>query len=85
MVRHTAVGGANVATSELLLLKAVDADVAVGDDVASVGEKDAAADVGQSFLLEVFELFEESGNMNNGSGTDQVGAGRVHQTRRQKV
>lgn len=67
---HTAVGCANITASKLLLLEPVNADVAVGDDMASVGEKDAATDVGQALLLEVFELLEESGNVYNGSGAD---------------
>jgi hypothetical protein len=80
-----ALGGANVAAGQLLFLEAVDANVAVGDDVASVRQLDAGVDVLQALGLEGGQLAEEGGHVDDGAGADQVLAVWVQEARGEEI
>ena len=59
--------------------------MAVGNDVAAVGEQNTTANIRETLLLEVLELLEECGNVDDGTGANEIGASWVHQTGGQQV
>lgn len=69
---NTTLGGADAVTAELLLLETVDLNVAVGDDVASVGDEETLANVLQALGLEVGHLLEEGRDVDNGAGANEA-------------
>lgn len=82
---NTALGGADAVAAKLLLLEAVDLDVAVGDDVASVGDEEAVADVLEALGLEVGHLLEEGGNMDDGARADKANGLGVEEAGGEKI
>ena len=54
-------------------------------NVAAVGDEDTVVDVGEALLLELAELTEEAGDVEDDRGTDEVHAVGVDETRGEKV
>ena len=81
----TTAGGADLAVTELNLLKAIDGSVKVEVDVATVGNEDTVVDIGETLLLELAELTEEAGDVEDDGGTDEVHAVGVDETRGKKM
>lgn len=81
----TALGGADAVAAQLLLLQSVNLNVAVGDDVATVGHQEALADVLQAFGLEIGHFLEEGRDVDDGAGSDEADALLVQETRGKKV
>lgn len=50
-------------------------------DVDSVGNENAIVDIGETLGIELLELLEERGNVENDGGADVVDASRVNQSR----
>lgn len=82
---NTALRGADAVAAKLLLLQSIDLNVAVGDDVATIGHQEALADVLQALGLEIGHLLEEGGDVNDGTGSDEADALLVQETRGKKV
>lgn len=77
--------GADLAVTELNLLEAIDGSVKVEVDVAAVGDEDTVVDIGEALRLELAELAEEAGDVEDNRGTDQVHAVGVDETGGEKV
>lgn len=73
-------GGADVAAGQLLLLEAINADMQVRDDMATVGKEDPLRGVLQALFDKGLQLLEEGRDVNDGARTDDVQATRVDQT-----
>lgn len=81
----TTAGGADLAITKLNLLETIDGSVKVEVNVAAIGDEDTVVDIGEALLLELAELAEEAGDVEDDRGTDEVHAVGVDETGGEKV
>jgi hypothetical protein len=74
--QHTLAGGANLPLAQFNLLKSVNSLVKIQNDVCAIRDEQAVIGL-DAVSLKLFQFLEEAWQVNNGSGTDQVHAGRV--------
>lgn len=77
--------GAHGILPELDLLEAVDSGVQVEVDVTAVTDQDPGAGVLDALGLDVSQLLEEGGHVEDDAGADEVDAARRNEARGQKV
>jgi hypothetical protein len=78
-------GGADLATTQLSLLQAINNRVQIEADMRAVGDENALAGILQPLLFQRDQLLEEAGHVHDSSGTDEVDACRRDQPRREDV
>ena len=78
-------GGAHGIVPELDLLEAVDGSVQVEVDVTTVADQDARAGVLDALGLDVSQLLEEGGQVEDDAGADEVDAAERDEARGQQV
>lgn len=81
----TLTGGADLAATETLLLETVNDRVEVEADVCTVRDEDALGSALQALGLDSGQLLEEAGDVEDGTGTDEVDAFGRDQTGGQNV